>query len=218
VNVQTASLAEEMLSEAVPSPRPPPPSPRESASSRGAGLLAGASSSSWADEARRLAAATSLAAVFGAAVGLRHGGLALVSGAVGAPLGILAVTGLAVPALVIMLSLANAPVEAKDLARATSRAATKAGLFLAGVSPAAALFVVTVEDAITVSIVGFGALLLSGVIAAGSFWGDMKPLLASAPPPTRRLMRIALVGFIVFAAVLATRVWWMAFPGLTEVS
>jgi hypothetical protein len=103
-----------------------------------------------------------------------------------------------------------------DLARATARASIRAGLFLAGLAPGAALLVVTVEENVTVTVMGFGSLLLAGAIAAHSFAGDLRPLLAGAPSPVRVVMAIAMPVFLLFAAVLAARVWWLALPMLTE--
>jgi len=159
--------------------------------------------------------AASLSAIFGVALGLRHGGITLAWGAMGAPLGIVAVGALAAPALGILLALANAPLDALDLARATSRAAAKAGLLLAGVAPATALFVVTVEDAITVTLVGFGALTLAGAVAARSFQHDLEPMLAKTPTTQRAVVRVAIWAFLLFAGTLAIRIWCMALPMLT---
>jgi hypothetical protein len=198
-----------------PPPATPPPPPRGSpkAASLVAKLL-DTTGSTWIDEARRLAAAASMAAVFGASLGLRRGGLALAWGPMGAPLGLLAVGALAAPALGILLSLADAPVDALDLARATSRAALKAGLLLAGVAPATALFVVTVEDGITVTIMGFGALILAGTLAARSFRHDLEPMLARAPLAKRSLVQLSIGAFLLFSGALALRVWSLALPML----
>jgi hypothetical protein len=212
----TIALGGDGAQEPPPPPDHPPPPPE--ATSLASTLLAATRSSTWLDEVRRLALAASLSAVFGVSLGLRHGGLSLAWGAMGAPLGIVAVGALAAPALGILLALANAPVDALDLARATSRAAAKAGLLLAGVAPAAALFVVTVEDAITVTIVGFGALILAGVVAARSFQHDLEPMLAKAPVSQRAVVRIAIWTFLAFAGALALRVWWLALPMLTVAS
>jgi len=193
-------------------PPPAPSSPRSFASA----LVDPNDASTWVDEARRLAAAASLAALFGVSLGLRRGGLSLASGAAGAPLGILAVAALAAPALAILLALANAPIDAIDIARATTRAAAKAGMLLAGIAPAAALFVVTVEDAITVTCVGFGGLSLAGLVAASSFHQDLAPRFGKAPVSSRVGMQVALWTFLAFAAALALRVWGQTLPMLTE--
>jgi hypothetical protein len=180
--------------------------------------LGRAASPTWAGEAQRLLLGGALAAVFGVALGLRHGGTSLALGAVGAPAGILAVAAVAVPAFAIVLALANAPLEAMDLLHATSRAVMRAGLFLAGVAPAVAMLVVTVEETVTVDIMGFGALLFAGAIAGQSFVAELRPALASAPRMTRAILSVALPAFLLFAAVLAARVWWLALPMLTEAS
>ncbi len=200
----------------VVSPRPEARKHRDTRSI--AGALLDTTSSTWIDEARRLAAAASLAAVYGVSLGLRHGGLTFAWGAAGAPLGIVAVGAVAAPALAILLALADAPLPALDLARATTRAAAKAGMLLAGVAPATALFVVTVEDAFTVTIVGFAALVLAGVVAARSFQHDLEPMIAKAPPAQQAIVRFAIWAFLAFAGALALRVWGLALPMLTVTS
>ena len=136
--------------------------------------------------------------------------------ALGVPAGIAAVAAIAVPAFAIVLSLANAPLEALDLARATSRASMRAGLLLAGLAPGAALLLVTVEDASTVTAFGFGALLLAGIIAARSFAKALRAPLSRALMGKRAVLSLSTMAFLLFAAVLAARVWWLALPMLTE--
>jgi hypothetical protein len=189
--------------------------PEEPAASFAEGLLSSRVEVRWAEEGRRLGIGLALASLFGAAIGLRHGGLAILAHAVGVPLGILAVAAVAVPAFAIVLALANAPIDAATLGRATSRAAAKAGLILGGLAPAAVLYVVTVEDAITVSIVGFGGLLLAGSIALRSFADELRHPLRSANATAQIAMTLALPAFLLFAAALSVRVWWLALPILT---
>ncbi len=172
----------------------------------------------WFGELQRLLLGAGLACLFGAALGLRSGGTSIALAALGAPTGLLAVAAVAVPAFAIVLALANAPVDLMDLARATTRASVRGGLLLAGLAPAVALLVVTCEDAITVSIAGFGALAIAGAVAASSFARDLRPPFAAAPTATRVILGFALPAFLVFAAVLAARVWWLALPVLTEAS
>jgi hypothetical protein len=211
LDAQTASSCD------VPAPPPPEPAPPVPAT-RTERWLGRDASPTWAVEARRLLVAAGLAALFGVALGLRHGGPSILFGALGAPAGIVAVAAVAVPAFAIVLALANAPLEAMQLAEATSRAAMRAGLFLAGIAPAAALLVVTVEETVTVDVIGFSALLFAGSIAGHSFSRDLHPALRGAPPVTRTILSVALPAFLLFAAVLAARVWWLALPMLTEVS
>ena len=207
-----------------PSPPQPPPAPAPTVEARPPGpptwterCLGRASSPTWVGEVRRLLLAAGLAAVFGVALGLRHGGASLVLGALGAPAGTLAVAAVAVPAFAIVLALANAPLEAMDLAHATSRAAMRAGLLLAGIAPGMAMLVVTVEETLTVDVMGFAALLFAGAVAGHGFVSDLRPALGEAPRLTRAILSVALPAFLLFAAVLAARVWWLSLPMLTEV-
>ena len=200
-------------------PPPSPPLPAEERPSTWTERCLGrATTPTWAGEAQRLLLGGALASVFGVALGLRHGGMSLVFGALGAPAGILAVAAVAVPAFAIVLALANAPLEAMDLLHATSRAAMRAGLFLAGIAPAVAMLVVTVEETVTVDVMGFGGLLFAGAIAGHAFVAELRPALATAPRTTRAILSVALPAFLLFAAVLAARVWWLALPMLTEAS
>ena len=166
----------------------------------------------WPREAQRFATALALASLFGVAIGLRLGGPAIPMHALGVSVGILAVCGLAVPALAIILALANASIDALGLARATARGSATAGLLLAGLAPGAALFAVTVEDAISVTLVGVGGLLLAGILGMRSFLCELAPQLALADAPARRLSQIAIPFFLVFAAVLGARIWWVMLP------
>ncbi len=174
-------------------------------------LLGGPVTSGFRREALRLAAAVGLAALFGVALGLRAGGTAIVGHALGVSLGILGVCILAVPALAIMLALANAPIDMLGLARATSRGAANAGLLLAGLAPGAALFAVTVEDALTVAIVGVGGLTLAGALAMRSFVNELVPQL-DAEHTDGLLSKVALPTFLLFAAILGARIWWVTLP------
>jgi hypothetical protein len=175
-------------------------------------LIDSAHRETFQESARRLATGAGLGALFGAAIGLRAGGPALLSHALGVSVGMLSVALLAVPSLGIVTSLANAPIDGAALARATSRAAAKAGLVLGGLAPATALYVMTVEDAITVTVVGTGSLLLAGAIGARSFTHELTGPLRDAPAATRAAMTVAIPTFLVFAAALASRVFWMLLP------
>ncbi len=166
----------------------------------------------WALEGQRFATGLALASLFGVAVGLRLGGAAIATHALGVSVGILAVCGLAVPALAILLALANASIDALGLARATSRAAATAGLLLAGLAPGAALFAVTVEDAISVTLVGIGGLALAGVLGMRSFVRELAPQLDVGDARARRLSKTTIPCFLVFAAILGARIWWVMLP------
>ena len=166
----------------------------------------------WAREGQRLLVATGLASLFGAAIGLRGGGAAILTHAAGVAAGIVAVCGLAVPALAIILALVNASIDALGLARATSRAAAAGGLLLAGLAPGAALFALTVEDSITVTLVGMGGLTLAGILAMRSFVRQLAPHIKRSDGGAPRLAVIAIPLFLVFASVLGARIWWVMLP------
>jgi hypothetical protein len=209
--------AHSVASSDTPLPQPTPRPPRDGPATWTQRWL-DAGSSSWAREGQRLLLAMGLASLFGVALGLRRGQAYILLGALGAPAGIAAVAAVAVPAFAIVLALANAPVDVMDLARATTRAAFRAGLLLAGLAPGVALLVVSCEDAITVTVTGFGSLLLAGALASRAFADGLRPQLEGAPRSTRAVMAVAMPLFLVFAAVLAARVWWLALPWLTEVA
>jgi hypothetical protein len=195
-----------------PSLQPPEPSPPALPTAWTERLLGTRAAEGWAPEGHRFAIAIGLASLFGVAIGLRAGGPAIAAHALGVSVGMLAVCGLAVPALAIVLALVNASVDALGLARATSRAAATAGLLLAGLAPGAALFAVTVEDAITVTMVGVAGLGLAGLLAMRSFVRELAPQLGVSDVRARRLARIAIPLFLVFAAILGARIWWVMLP------
>jgi len=180
-------------------------------------LLGNHDTTSWLAEGQRLLTGFALAALFGAAIGLRVSPVESAMHAFGVVLGVGAVCVLAVPALGILLALADATIEAVELARATSRAAVTGGLVLAGLTPGAILFAVTVEDALTVTLITIGSLTLVGVLAMRSFAAELSPHLA-AGAKTRVLARLALPSFLLFATVLAARVFWVSLPLLRGVS
>ena len=171
-----------------------------------------ASPVTWAGEGQRLATAIGLASLFGAALGLRVGGAAILTHAAGVALGVVAVCGLAVPALAIVLALVNASIDALGLARATSRSAAAGGLLLAGLAPGAALFALTVEDGITVTLVGMGGLTLAGILAMRSFVRQLAPHLKGPHAGAPRLAIVAIPLFLVFASILGARIWWVMLP------
>lgn len=209
--VATGAAAPSRPPDDPPQGTPPAPSWTERVL-EGASAPGGATASGWAREGQRLAVATGLASLFGAALGLRAGGAAIVAHAFGVSTGILAVCGLAVPALAIILALVNASVDAFGLARATSRAASAAGLLLAGLAPGAALFALTVEDAISVTLIGAGGLGLAGVLGMRSFVHALAPQIHGSDGRARRLSMVAFPLFLVFAAILGARIWWVMLP------
>jgi hypothetical protein len=190
----------------------PSPARETSQTSWSERLLGEHETTGWAREGQRFVVAVGLASLFGVAIGLRVSGPAIATHAFGVSAGILGVCGLAVPALAIVLALVNASVDAVGLARATSRAAATAGLLLAGFAPGTALFAVTVEDAITVTLVGVLGLGLAGALAMRSFVRELAPQLQGSDVRARRLSKLLVPMFLVFAAILGARIWWVMLP------
>lgn len=189
---------------------PPSPSVRPAAPTRATGtawLLGTNEAPSWPDEARRFGAGLGLAAVYGVALGARDGGPALFTHAAIVPLALVAVAVLGVPALYIALLVFDAPAEPLTIARAGSRAIAKAGLVLAGLAPAAALYVISSDADAVASLAGAAGLSAAGVLGLGTFLGDLGGLRAAVPTARRSMVGLAFVGFAIFSVVLAARVW-----------
>ncbi len=215
MNVDTATLPSGLHPEPeMPRNHEKPESTNDASRSLAGELLRAPATTSWAREAMRLAVGLLLAALFGACLGLREGGAALAVHALGLAAGLAAVAGVAAPSFAIILALVNAPMDAYALSRATSGAVARAGLMLGGLAPAAALYVLTVEDAITVSVVALGALALAGAVGVASFAKELNAPLAMSSDSTRRWMTVAMPLFLAFATLLALRVWWLALPVL----
>src|SRR5262245_11828533 len=86
----------------------------------------------WLSVAKQAGTAVGLAALYGAALGTRHGGLSLARHAFGCAGLLLAVGALGVPALAIVLALFDAPISPSQLTRSAARAAAVAGIVLVG--------------------------------------------------------------------------------------
>jgi hypothetical protein len=153
-----------------------------------------------------------LAALYGLAAGARHGGESLFLHALGAPAGALAVTLVAVPALFIILTLFDAPIEPRRLAAVAVRAFATFGIVLAGLAPAVALFVVTSGADVTAKFVVFAGLAIAGGLALRSLMAGLWAQLADVDTATSLLARGVLSGFLVLSVMLAARVWVFALP------
>jgi hypothetical protein len=153
-----------------------------------------------------------LSSLYGLAIGARQGGRALLVHALGVPLGLLLVAVIGAPSLFVFLSLCKVPIDGRRLWGLAVRGLGNAGLLLAGLAPAAALFVVSSETPHAASGAVLVGLLLGGGVALGrTTWeilresvpGTMSSLLAAIGVP---------IGFAVFAALLAVRVWSAVLP------
>jgi len=164
------------------------------------------------DDARRFAAGLALAAIYGMSIGTRNGGLSIVKHAAAVPLAPLAVAGLGVPALFIVLTLFDAPVEPKVAVKAAARGAATTGLVLGGLSPAMALFVTSSSSHIGAGFSAGLGLIVAGAFGLRAFLGSLGAPLGRASAGVRTMSGFALAGFAVFATALSARVWWSTLP------
>jgi len=167
-----------------------------------------------ARELRRFGTGLGLSALYGLSLGARQGGKAFFVHAAGVPLALLAVAALGVPALYIALALVDAPIEPPRAIRAASRATAQSGLVLAGLAPAAALFVVTSDLPRTAAMAGVVGLVVGGAIGLRLLLGELHRALKEANVSIRLAGGLGFVGFGVFAIALSARIWTAALPVL----
>jgi hypothetical protein len=146
------------------------------------------------------------------ALGTRQGGKAFLTHAAFVPAALAAVVALGVPALYISLALFDAPIEPPRAIAAAARATARTGLVLAGLAPAAALFVVSGDDPRSAAGSAIVGLVIAGAIGLTRLVGDLHTAIAQAPATTRAKADFAFFGFAVFAVALAARIWWAALP------
>lgn len=161
---------------------------------------------------RRFGVALALSAGYGLAVGTRDGGLSILKHAVAVPLAPLAVAAVGVPALLIVLTLFDAPVSPTAAFSAASRGAAATGLVLGGLAPAMALFVTTTTTRPGAAIsVGLG-LILAGIFGLRAFLRTIGAPIRDADTLPRTVSGFALAGFALFATALSARIWWSTLP------
>jgi hypothetical protein len=163
-------------------------------------------------EAARFGVGIGLAALYGVSLGARHGGKAFFAHAAGVPAALLAITALGIPALYIVLALFDAPIEPPRMIAAAARAAARSGLLLAGLAPAAALFVVSSDRAETAALAGALGLFVAGALGLHRLLSELRGSLQHAAVTTRATASLAFLGFGVFAIALAARIWWATLP------
>src|SRR6185312_8498155 len=144
-------------------------------------------------EAGRFAVGLGLAAIYGAALGARAGGAALLGHAVGVPAALLAAFGLGTPALTIALAFFDAPVDPPAAAAAAARGVASAGIVLAGLAPAAALFVVSSERPGAAALAAGIGLAAGFTLGLGRFYREIAATLSRAPLGTRSASGAALL-------------------------
>jgi hypothetical protein len=192
--------------------RGPVPSPVPDDTPSWSAALVTATSDGTIDLARRAATGLALASLYGVALGARQGGRALAEHALGVPLGIVLVVLLGAPSLFVFLSLCRAPMDGQAIARTAVRGIASAGVVLAGLAPAAALFVVSSETPQAAAAVVTLGLLLGGGVALGRMvWEVTRGALRGQLKSSFGGLAIA-IGFAIFAVCLATRVWGAVLP------
>jgi len=188
-----------------------PPAPAAEAS-WAARLVGSSHPAPLAREGARVVTALALAAIYGAALGARGGGASILAHAAGAPAALAAVASLGVPALYIGLAFFGAPVGPHTAVSITSRAIATTGLVLAGLAPAAALLVVTVESPGVAAATSCAGLAVAGAIGLVSFVRGLHDEIRTSDSATRTISTLIVAAFCLFAVLLASRVWWSALP------
>ena len=178
---------------------------REAFSAR---LLADEGLQAGGDQALRAATGVGLAAIYGLALGTRDGGVSFLTHAVGVPSALVAVALLGAPAFTIALALADSPVNVSGVVRATVKALSTAGLVLAGLAPAVALYVVSAEGEGAAAVMPLGGLLLAGWLGLRTFLAEVRESLSGAAIHQKLIGLGAASAFALFAIVLALRVWF----------
>jgi hypothetical protein len=156
--------------------------------------------------AARAVTGVGLSALYGLALGARDGGVALLTDALSVPLALVAVCGLGIPALFIAFAFLDAPIEPKHMATATSRALATTGLVLAGLAPAAALFVVTTEGRPAAVLIACVGLFFSALVGFRAILVDILRRVTRAPAMTQLAAFGACLLFGGFAILLSVRV------------
>jgi hypothetical protein len=169
----------------------------------------------------RAAIGLALSLLFGLALGMHRGGLALLTHALAIPGGLLLTTCVSIPSLYIMLSMLGAPLRLELLLAAVSTAIHYAGRVLAGLSPIAALLVVTIREPIALALVAKCGLELAGVLSLYRLVAAVRQANAasgSIPVAAQTKYGLVLCGFVVLALNLAQMAFSTLLPVLRGVS
>lgn len=163
-------------------------------------------------ELSKLTSGLALAAVYGLALGARSGGVDLVRHALGAPLGLAVVAAVAAPALFVRLALINAPLRPAQMVGAVAQGTFTAGLVLAGLAPAVAMLVVSIESAAAAAWMSGLGLWLAGGIGLFNLLAALRQHLIGADFRTNSRGFIAVAVFSALACALAARAWYAWLP------
>jgi hypothetical protein len=165
-----------------------------------------------ASDLRRAGVAVGLSALYGLALGARAGGGELVRHAVGVPIALLVLGAVLAPSLTVLLALLDAPVTPLTMLRAVSRAVASAGLVLAGLAPAAAVLVVTIESSEIATAAACGAGFIAGALGVVGLFSGVKSLVASASVKVVWKAEALLLGYSLFVMLLGARLFSLLLP------
>ncbi len=185
---------------------------REKACAPGVGLIeTGGIDGPPREAARQLGIGLCLAALYGVALGARGGPGSALQHGLGVPLALASVAIVAVPSLWVFLSLLDIPLQLSELALNTGRSLAGAGRVLAGLAPAAALYVVTSGPNAARLSAGAG-LALAVTIGGGRFLGVLARSLEKTQVERHLAALLAMGVFALFSLLLVLRVWAGTLP------
>src|SRR5262249_18533700 len=154
-------------------------------------------------ELARLGTGLVLASLYGLALGARHGGADLLRHALGAPLALIAIGALAMPSLLVMLMLFDAPITLSKMFSVTARAVASTGLVASGLAPATALLLVTIQSPEVAVLVSSSGLVLAGAIGALPLLGGVASELSRARAGVWLKSMLTLIAFALFLAAFS---------------
>jgi hypothetical protein len=161
---------------------------------------------------RRAGVALGLSALYGLALGAPAGGTELVRHALGVPIALLVLGAVLAPSLTVLLALLDAPVTPLTMLRAVSRAVASAALVLAGLAPAAAVLVVTIESSAIATAAACGAGLIAGALGIVGLFSGVKSLIARASVKVVWKAEALLLGYSLFVMLLGARLFSLLLP------
>jgi hypothetical protein len=165
-------------------------------------------------ELGRLGAGLGLSAFYGMALGARSGGVELLRNALGVPLALVVLGAVMLPSLTVLFAILDAPIHAGRVLASLGRAIASVGLVLAGLAPAAALMVVTVESDGLATLVARLGFVLAGSLGLIQLWASLASSLTGAKFFVSAKSHALLVGYAIFAVMLAARLWSIFVPML----
>ena len=162
-----------------------------------------------------------LSSLFGLALGMHHGGLALLTHALAIPAGLALTTAVTVPSLYIALSMLGIPLRLSLLLTAVATALHHVGRLLAGLAPVAALLVVTIREPFALMLVARCGLQFAGILTLYRIVAALREANAGSltlPFFARAKSGLVLCGFLLLVVNLAQIAFSTFLPVLRGVS